>query len=96
MKKPRYIRDHLRECQILLARYGEDKEISKLLRRRLGAEYVNLAHAERMQGEYHRAAAAYFNLVCLGTNPLGAGLRAIAMYMPRPLLRFLENRKRKP
>lgn len=56
-----FTREQIRAARIMLARWGDDPEAVRLLRRRLGICSWNLAFAEQCRGRYSEARSAYWS-----------------------------------
>jgi glycosyltransferase involved in cell wall biosynthesis len=56
-----FIRHQIRAAQIMLERWNDDPLAARLLRRRLGLCWWNLAYAEQCRGHYPEARTAYWS-----------------------------------
>jgi glycosyltransferase involved in cell wall biosynthesis len=86
-----FYRHQVRATRLMLERWGEDEETSRLIRQRLGRCYWNLAYAELARGNYRKARTAYWQSAQHGHRPAGGFSRAVFLSLPRRLLTLVKK-----
>lgn len=76
-----YQHDQLRATRMMLARWGDDRQAGRLLKRRLKEVLWNVAYAEKLRGETAAARRAYWRCALAGAHPVGALARVAALYV---------------
>lgn len=93
VNSPQFCREALRARELMLARWGRDPRIARLIRRAMGNVYWDWGFKEWTLQNFGNARAAYWKSAVHGTKPLGSLFRAALCCLPDALLSHLISRR---